>query len=253
MRHRIGTAVICLRAGEALYIILAVAAIPLMRWLHSDRPYPELGTIGGLFLLFFCLAMVVGIEVVLWGLTRRRYWAWVAGLCIFGTQVPSLFLPLGVIGLRGLLDEGTRAQFIRPAPPGGRTLTQPATATTSRHRVGMAVICLHISAAVYVFLALLPVALWLSDRHLPELGTVIFFCPVFFCLMAMSFGTEVVVWGLFRRKFWAWVAGLCIFGLYVRSLFLPLGALGLWGLLDDGSRAQFMSQPKPPAPSAGGP
>jgi hypothetical protein len=57
--------------------------------------------------------------------------------------------------------------------------------------------------------------------------------------LALITGIEIVAIGLNRRKFWAWIAGLCIFGMYVPSLFLPLGALGLWGLLDPGSRAEF--------------
>ena len=61
---------------------------------------------------------------------------------------------------------------------------------------------------------------------------------VVFCV-AMVGGVEFVPVGLRRRRFWAWVVALCIFGLYVPSLFLPLGALGLWGLLDPGSRAEF--------------
>ena len=57
--------------------------------------------------------------------------------------------------------------------------------------------------------------------------------------LALITGIEIVALGLNRRKFWAWIAGLCIFGMYVPSLFLPLGALGLWALLDHGSRAEF--------------
>ena len=57
----------------------------------------------------------------------------------------------------------------------------------------------------------------------------------------MSAGSEFVVYGLRRRKFWAWVAGLIIFVmcLPLGALGLPLGALGLWGLLDSGSRREF--------------
>jgi hypothetical protein len=59
-----------------------------------------------------------------------------------------------------------------------------------------------------------------------------------FCLALIAF-IELVAYGLGQRKFWAWVAGLCIFGMYAPSVFFPLGALGLWGLLDSGSRAEF--------------
>jgi hypothetical protein len=61
--------------------------------------------------LIFFLALIAGIELVVYGLHRRRFWAWVAGLCIFGVYVPSLFLPLGVLGLWALLDSGSRAEF----------------------------------------------------------------------------------------------------------------------------------------------
>jgi hypothetical protein len=59
-----------------------------------------------------------------------------------------------------------------------------------------------------------------------------------FCL-AIMIAVEIVVSGIRQRKFWAWIAGLCVFAIYVPSLFLPLGALGLWGLLDEGSRLEF--------------
>ena len=64
----------------------------------------------------FCLALAVGIEFVAAGLRRRRFWAWVAALCIFGIYLPSLFLPLGALGLWGLLDLGSRAEFGMGAP-----------------------------------------------------------------------------------------------------------------------------------------
>lgn len=65
----------------------------------------------GVGLLVFGLAMIAGIEFVVYGLRRRKFWAWVAGLCIFGMFLPSLFLPLSAFGLRGLLDSGSRKEF----------------------------------------------------------------------------------------------------------------------------------------------
>jgi hypothetical protein len=62
-------------------------------------------------MFLFCIALIVGIEFVAAGLRRRALWAWVAGLCIFGLYVPSLFLPLGALGLWGLLGEGSRREF----------------------------------------------------------------------------------------------------------------------------------------------
>jgi hypothetical protein len=103
------------------------------------------------------------------------------------------------------------------------------------HRIGLAIICLHISAALYVLLAAAMFPLFLQEDGAGLTAAIILAA---FCL-ALSIGVEAVAAGLGRRKLWAWVAGLCVFGMYVPSLFLPLGALGLWGLLDAGSRAQF--------------
>jgi hypothetical protein len=101
-----------------------------------------------------------------------------------------------------------------------------------KHKIGMAIVCLHISAVLYLLVGLLLVLMANEAAG----GTAI--CLLVFCV-ALAGGIEVVVSGLHQRKFWAWIAGLCIFGMYVPSLFLPLGALGLWGLLDNGSRAEF--------------
>ena len=106
-----------------------------------------------------------------------------------------------------------------------------------QHKIGLATICLHISAALYVMVGLVLFPLFLSDDE-TSLGFPFAVVMLLLCL-ALASGIEFVIYGLRRRKFWAWVAGLCIFGLYVPSLFLPLGALGLWGLLDSGSRAEF--------------
>ena len=76
--------------------------------------------------------------------------------------------------------------------------------------------------------------------------------------LVLALGVEVVTYGIRQRLSWAWLAGACIFAVYVFSmflplfvlsplalfvpaLFLPLGGLGLWGLMDAGSRATLIS------------
>ncbi len=49
----------------------------------------------------------------------------------------------------------------------------------------------------------------------------------------------MVARGLRRRRYWAWVAGVCILTLYIPTVFLPLGAVGLWALLTPATRALF--------------
>ena len=106
------------------------------------------------------------------------------------------------------------------------------------HRINLAILCLHISAALYLVVGILFGVLFHDDEDLGALAMPFAIGAMVFCVL-LTAGIEVVVWGLRRRKFWAWVAGLCIFGIYIPSLFLPLGALGLWGLLDAGSRRAF--------------
>jgi len=104
------------------------------------------------------------------------------------------------------------------------------------HKIRLAIVCLHISAGLYLLLG--PLMFVLSEDDDTGLGLAFALGVLIFCLVLVA-GIEYVVYGLIRRKFWAWVAGLCIFGLYLPSLFLPLGALGLWGLLDAGTRREF--------------
>lgn len=108
------------------------------------------------------------------------------------------------------------------------------------HRIGLAIASLHISAALYALIAGLFVILCCqSDVDLPITILMGGFC------LALTLGLELIVLGLRRRRFWAWLVGLCVFAIYVPSLFLPLGALGLWGLLDPGSRLAFgVGQPR---------
>lgn len=106
-----------------------------------------------------------------------------------------------------------------------------------QHRVGMAIVCLRISLIPYLVIVALLCLLLLKIDISSELKRFAI-CLIFFCL-ALIFGIEQVVSGLRRRKFWAWVAGIIFFGLCLPSLYAPLGAFGLWGLLDEGSRAQF--------------
>jgi hypothetical protein len=103
VQHRIGLATICLHISAVLYLLAGL----LFPVLLADEQ-TGVGMAFAVILLVVCLAIVVGIEIVAYGLHRRRYWAWIAGLCIFGLYLPSLFFPLGALGLWGLLDRGSQ-------------------------------------------------------------------------------------------------------------------------------------------------
>src|SRR5258708_18611974 len=105
LRHRIGISIVCLHISAVLYLVVGLAMFPLL----AGEDDSSTAIASAWFLL--CLMMIVGVEFTVYGLKRRRFWAWVAGICIFGMYLPSLFLPLGALGLLGLLDEGSRRQF----------------------------------------------------------------------------------------------------------------------------------------------
>ena len=120
MQHRITMATVCLHLSAVLYAIIAIGIVPFFAMLSDldkqsgNPPPPELAemmSVMGIFMAVLCVALIIGIEFVAAGLRKRRFWAWVAGLCIFGLYLPSIFFPLGALGMWGLLDEGSRAEF----------------------------------------------------------------------------------------------------------------------------------------------
>ena len=106
MKHKIGLAHVCLQVSALLYLLVGL----LMMALSTD-PEAEIDSRLAVGILVLCLVVIVGIEIVAYGLHRRKFWAWVAGLCIFAIYLPSLFLPLGALGFWGLLDRGSRSAF----------------------------------------------------------------------------------------------------------------------------------------------
>ena len=60
----------------------------------------------------FIIPFVVFLEFVIAHLKQGKFWAWVAGIAIGGLYTPSLFLPLGVFILAGLLSDGCRQSFM---------------------------------------------------------------------------------------------------------------------------------------------
>jgi hypothetical protein len=99
-------------------------------------------------------------------------------------------------------------------------------------KLWLAIVCFRISALIYIALGFLVFAL-LADEQ-----TAVGVVGAMLC-WGFGIGIEVVIWGLRQQSFWAWIAGLCLCGLYIPSLFLPLGALALWGLLDGESLTAF--------------
>lgn len=115
MPHKIHFATVSLHISAAMYLLIGLAMFPLV-----DAGKLEYGQQFAWALFAFCLVLILGIEIVAVGLRRRRYWAWIAGICIFGMYASSLFMPLGAFGLWGLLDSRSRAEFGMNDRPGAR-------------------------------------------------------------------------------------------------------------------------------------
>jgi hypothetical protein len=106
---------------------------------------------------------------------------------------------------------------------------------------------LHLSAVVYFLIG--AGVLFYINVHLNDILREVMFpyvglwnCAtvVFFLLLCSM--SELVVWGLKRKKFWAWVTGVILFGTFLFSAFLPLGVMGLIGLLERKTRIYFMDK-----------
>ncbi len=50
---------------------------------------------------------------------------------------------------------------------------------------------------------------------------------------------ELVIRGLKAHKSWAWVLSIILGGIYFFSIYLPLGAIILWGVLSKESKVLF--------------
>jgi hypothetical protein len=68
---------------------------------------------------------------------------------------------------------------------------------------------------------------------------------IFWGVIILMIGiTELIIYGLKRKSFYAWVGGIMLSGLYIPSLYLPLGVLALVGLLNENVRSEFLHKEK---------
>jgi len=106
MKPKLLLATVMLHLSVFLYVIIGAVCLVIAGTADSSFEQAALTALAG-----SCFLLALGVEVVAYGVHRRRYWGWIAGLCVFGVYVPSLFLPLGILGLWGLLDRSSRQVF----------------------------------------------------------------------------------------------------------------------------------------------
>ena len=131
MPRRLPITVVCFHVGAVLAVAIAVATFVLGGLLRDvfgpgSGGDPLGGTISALHWFWSCTGvafalLAVGLQVLVWGLRRRMYWAWILGIVVCGLQIASILqgvIPLAVLGglgLWGLVDSETVVAF-KPSP-----------------------------------------------------------------------------------------------------------------------------------------
>lgn len=110
-----------------------------------------------------------------------------------------------------------------------------------KDRTGMAIVCLHLSAMLYVLLLAVGIYLLWLIPNISENDPYAWYLALILIPLGLVLAViiEWIARGLHRQQVWAWRAGLGIFVVFVSPLLLPLGLVGLWGLLVKGSRSAF--------------
>jgi hypothetical protein len=98
-----------IRISLIIYYLIMVGSL-LLAVLATGESEQETRFVFG-FLFVFLVAFAVFLEALIVSLRKRKFWSWVAGLIVGALYVPSLFLPMGIMILVGLLAEGSRNEF----------------------------------------------------------------------------------------------------------------------------------------------
>jgi hypothetical protein len=100
--NRIKFAIVSLQISAILTLLVAVFLLSFVR--ESNSAFH--GLVTGVGLLLVALPILLA-----YGLKRRKRWAWNGSLALFVLYLVGGYLPLGIIGLWGLLDIESRREF----------------------------------------------------------------------------------------------------------------------------------------------
>jgi Kef-type K+ transport system membrane component KefB len=106
-------------------------------------------------------------------------------------------------------------------------------------KIELAILGIRISTVIYYLIIVGCIVGWfLLQSDSEEFLPLVLWLLAGFTLAFVIFLEMVIVY-LKRRRYWAWVAGIIIGGLFIPSLFLPFGVMILVGLLHEDSRKAF--------------
>lgn len=114
-------ATIPIHISAVIYALLGIGSLVLLFFPIPAEDDIELMIIRITLIVMFvvCAALVVFLEIVVQSLKAGRYWAWIAGICVAGLYIPSIFIPLGIPILLGLLKEDVKQYCARKETTAG--------------------------------------------------------------------------------------------------------------------------------------
>jgi hypothetical protein len=100
-----------IRISSVIYAIFGLGSFALLLIPLTTESNAEILAMRIILSLMFvmCAGLVVFLEIVIRALKGGKYWAWIAGICIAGLYIPSIFMVLGIIILVGLLNNEVKS------------------------------------------------------------------------------------------------------------------------------------------------
>ncbi len=108
MSKNISRAIACLRIIEGFYIFIALGFFSMILFLVTEDSPQKIGLVFFIISFLIMMGLVIFLGYIVKDLRRKKFWAWVAGVCIFGLCLPTIFLPIGILGLFWLLKPEVR-------------------------------------------------------------------------------------------------------------------------------------------------
>lgn len=88
----------------ALFSALAFLGFPVM--LEGSPDYEvAIMVVTMVLMVVLSVGMIIFIELVVAHLKKGKFWAWVAAICLAGLYIPSLYFPMGIFMIIGLVNE----------------------------------------------------------------------------------------------------------------------------------------------------
>ncbi|MFA5324407.1 MAG: hypothetical protein WC373_17150 [Smithella sp.] len=108
-------------------------------------------------------------------------------------------------------------------------------------KVSLAILGIRISAIIYLVILGIFASIFFLTGPAPKGAELIIIIVLTVFTLTFVIFLEILISQLRKRKYWAWIAGLIVGGLYIPSLFLPFGIMIFIGLLSKESQKEFES------------